>query len=149
MRLFLNLIITFRDFLASLCSKINKFTRINKDMWTNDRLNILEDYLSSNQQRLLIVYIDQHTSSLQLLHSIPSIANSINITHGLYYFIRKNDSPDRITSIDEFLKHIRFGYINGKSISCLTALVSTLFGPLFMDNTTVQDSMSIHLSHDI
>jgi len=112
-------------------------------MWTNDVLNILEDYLSSNQQRLLIAYINQHTSSLQLLHSIPSIATSNNITHGgLCYFIRKNDSSDRITTINEFLKYIRFGYINGKSISCLTAFVSTLFGPLFMDNMTVQDSMS-------
>jgi hypothetical protein len=108
-------------------------------MWTNDRLNILEDYLSSNQQRLLIVYIDQHTSSLQLLHSIPP--NSMNFIHSLYYFIRKNDALGHITSIDEFLKQIRFGYIHGKSIPCLTALVSTLFGPLFMDNTTVQDSM--------
>ena len=46
-----------------------------------------------------------------------------------------------IISIDEFLKQIQFGCINGKSIPCLTALVSTLFGPLFMDDTTVQDSM--------
>jgi len=111
-------------------------------MWTNDLLNILEDYLSSNQQRLLIAYINPHTSSLQFLHSIPSIATSSNITHSLCYFIRKTDSTDRITTINEFLKYIRFGYINGKSISCLTALVSTLFGPLFMDNMTVQDSIS-------
>jgi hypothetical protein len=109
-------------------------------MWTNDRLNILEDYLASNQQHLLIVYIDRRTSTLQLLHSIPSMASAIDINHGLCYFIRKNNhSQERITSIDEFLQCIRFGYINGKSISCLTALVSTLFGPLFMDNTTVQD----------
>jgi hypothetical protein len=110
-------------------------------MWTNDLLTILEDYLSSNQQRLLIAYINQRTSSLQLLHSIPSITISNNITHGLCYFLRRNDSSERITSINEFLKSIRFGYIHGKSISCLTALVSTLFGPLFMDNMTVQDSM--------
>jgi hypothetical protein len=107
-------------------------------MWTNDQLNILENYLSSNQQRLLIAYIDQHTSSFQLLHSLPSIATSI---HGLCYFIRRNDSADQITSINEFLKYIRFGYIHGQEISSLTALVSTLFGPLFMDNTTVQDRM--------
>jgi hypothetical protein len=111
-------------------------------MWTNDQLNILEDYLSSNQHQLLIAYINQHTLSLQLHHSIPSLTTSNNITHGLCYFIRKSDSLDRITSINEFLKYIRFGYINGKSISCLTALVSTLFGPLFMDNMTVQDSIS-------
>jgi hypothetical protein len=108
-------------------------------MWTDDRLNILENYLSSNQQRLLIAYIDSHSSSLQLLYSIPP--NSINIIHSLYYFIRKSDSSGHLNSIDEFLKQIRFGYINGKSIPCLTALVSTLFGPLFMDNTTIQDSM--------
>jgi hypothetical protein len=109
-------------------------------MWTSDRLKILEDYLASNQQRLLIVYIDRRTSTLQLLHSIPSLASANDINHGLCYFIRKNDhSPERITSIDEFLQYIRYGYINGQSISCLTALVSTLFGPLFMDNTTVQD----------
>jgi len=113
-------------------------------MWTNDQLNILEDYLSSNQHHLLIAYINQHTSSLQLHHSIPLLATSDNITHGLCYFIRKNDSLDRITSINEFLKYIRFGYINGKSISCLTALVSTLFGPLFMDNMSIQDSMSYY-----
>ena len=105
-------------------------------MWTNDLLNILEDYFSSNQNRLLITYVDRHSSSLQLLYSIPSSVSS------LYYFIRKNNSPERILSIDEFLKHIRFGYINEKSMACLTALVSALFGPLFTDNMTVQDSMS-------
>lgn len=109
-------------------------------MWTNDLLNLLDDYLSSNEYRLLIAYINPHTSLLQLLHSIPLN----NITHGLYYFIRKNDSIARITTINEFLKYIQFGYINGKSIPCLTALVSTLFGPLFMDNMTIQDSMSIN-----
>jgi len=115
---------------------------LTNDKWTNNLINILEDYLSSNQQKLLIAYVDQHTSSLQLLHAIPPIFSSNNNIYSLCYLIRKNDSPNPITSIDEFLKHIRFGYVNGKSIPCLTALVSTLFGPLFMNNTNVQDSTS-------
>lgn len=106
-------------------------------LWTEDRLEILEDYLSSNSHRLLIIYIDPSTSSLQLHHSIPSL----HVNHGLCYLIRKTDSPDHIQSVSEFLKFIRFGYITGKAIVCLTALVSTLFGPLFLDNSTVQDCM--------
>lgn len=109
-------------------------------MWTDDRLHLLEEYLTSNEQRLLIVHIDPRTSTLELLHSIPSI----DISHGLCYFIRKNNTPHKsIVSIEEFLQTIQFGYIHGNSISCLTALVSTLFGPLFMDNTTVRDRRMI------
>lgn len=106
-------------------------------MWTDDRLNLLERYLTSNEQRLLIVYIDPHTSSLELTHTIPSTTSTIDIRHGLCYFIRKNTNVPK--SIEEFLQTIQFGYIHGKSISCLTALVSTLFGPLFMDDATVRD----------
>lgn len=105
-------------------------------MWTDDRLHFVDNYLASNEQRLLIVYIDQRTSTLELLHSIPAM----DISHSLCYFIRKNNiSLKSIVSIEEFLQTIQFGYIHGNSISCLTALVSTLFGPLFMDNTTVRD----------
>ena len=110
-------------------------------MWTNALLAILETYLSSKEQRFLIAFIDPYTSSLRLVHSIPFAATSMNSIHSLCYFIRKSDSSDCITSIDDFLKQIRYGYINGKSISCLTALVSTLFGPLFMNDTTIHDSM--------
>lgn len=109
-------------------------------MWTDDLLNILEEYLLSNTHHLLIAFINQSTASLQLLHSISKISN--NITQGLCYFIRKNDSITQITSIQEFLQYIRFGYIHGNSISCLTAVTSTLFAPLFMDNMTIHDSIS-------
>ncbi|CAF4716798.1 unnamed protein product [Rotaria socialis] len=110
------------------------------EMWTKDLLSVLENFLSSKRQYLLIAYVDRHTSTLQLLHSIPSMAKSIDKIYNLCYFIRKNDSTEFITSIDAFLKQILFGFINGKSIHCLTALVSTLFGPLFMDNSTIQDT---------
>ena len=113
-------------------------------MWTDDRLNLLENYLTSNEQRLLIVYIDPHTSSLELAHTISSTTGTIDISHGLCYFIRKNTTVPK--SIEEFLQTIQFGYIHGKSISCLTALVSTLFGPLFTDDTTIRDRRMIILS---
>ncbi|CAF0762898.1 unnamed protein product [Adineta steineri] len=119
--------------------KLIKLPELTTDMWTEECIKILEDYLSSNQQKLLIVYVDPDNSSLQLLHTIPLTTIFNNLNHSLCYFIRRNDAIDVITSIDEFLKHIRFGYINGKSISCITAFVSTLFEPLFMNNTIVQD----------
>ncbi|CAF4640561.1 unnamed protein product [Rotaria sp. Silwood1] len=118
-------------------------------MWTDDLLTTLEKYLSSNQQRVLIVYVDQHTSSLQLLHSIPSTATSINTIYNLCYFIRKIDASDCIISIDDFLKQIQFGCINGKSIPCLTALVSILFGPLFMDITKIQEMIKNDFANEL
>lgn len=110
-------------------------------MWTEDLQSILQNFLLSNEHRILIAYMDQHTSSLQLVYSIATMANSINTIYHLCYFIRKHDSLVCITSITEFLKHIQFGNIHGKSIPCLTAIVSTLFGPLFMDNASVHDSI--------
>ena len=107
-------------------------------MYTNDLINVLEDYLSSNQHPLLIAYVDDHTSSLHLVHSVPS-----NLTHQFCYFIRKNNCKEHITSINELIESVRFGYINGKSIPSLTSLISTLFGPLFLENMTIQDSISL------
>ncbi|CAF4112770.1 unnamed protein product, partial [Rotaria magnacalcarata] len=125
--------------LLNYVQKLITLPELTDEMWTKDLLSILENFLSSKRQCLLIACVDRHTSTLQLLHSIPSMAKSIDKIYSLCYFIRKNDSTEFITSIDEFLKQILFGFINGKSIQCLTALVSTLFGPLFMDNSTVQD----------
>ncbi|CAF2418248.1 unnamed protein product [Rotaria sp. Silwood2] len=141
----LNILSTSIDIsLLDYVQKLIILPELTDEMWTNDRLTILENYLSSNQQRVLIAYVDRRTASLQLLHSISSTGISVNIIYNLCYLIRKIDSSDCIISIDEFLKQIQFGCVNGKSIPCLTAFVSTLFGPLFMDNTTVQDSIELN-----
>ena len=110
------------------------------EIWTDDLVQILDNFLSSNQQRVLIGYIDQGTDSLQLLHTVPPSSASTDHRNALCYLIRKADSPSRLTSIDEFLREVRFGCINGRSMACLTALVSSLFGPLLIDNVAVQDS---------
>ncbi|CAF4217873.1 unnamed protein product [Rotaria sp. Silwood2] len=146
----LNILSTTIDIsLLDYVQKLIILPELTDEMWTNDRLTILENYLSSNQQRVLIAYVDRRTASLQLLHSISSTGISVNIIYNLCYLIRKIDSSDCIISIDEFLKQIQFGCVNGKSIPCLTAFVSTLFGPLFMDNTTVQDMIKNDFSSEL
>ena len=111
-------------------------------MWTDDLKHTLETYLSCNASKLLIVYIDRDAFSLQLLHAIPLAIILNHSSLDLCYFIRRNNSPNLINTIEDFLKYIQYGYIMSRSIECLTALVSTLFEPLFMSNVAVQDSMS-------
>ncbi|CAF0769681.1 unnamed protein product [Adineta ricciae] len=126
----------------SLLNYFQDFIRLpglTNDMWTDDLKHILETYLSCNESKLLIMYIDRDTSSLQLLHDIPLVITLNHSSLNLCYFIRRNHSPDLINTIEDFLKYIQYGYIIGRSIACLTALVSTLFEPLFMSNVAVQD----------
>lgn len=102
-------------------------------------MKILEDYLSTNTHRLLIVCTDEVTSIVQIHHSISS---NFDLNHGLYYFIRKTDSSDQIESVSHFLRSVRFGYLTGKAIPCLTAIISALVGPLFTNNNHIQDRTS-------
>jgi hypothetical protein len=113
---------------------------VTDDLWTNDLIEILTDFLRTNRQLLLIVYFDTNRSLLHVEHSIPIDFMSMLVKQSFYYFIRRNDSIEYIASIDEFLQHVRFGYVHGQAMTCLTSLLSTLFGPLVMDDMTIQDS---------
>lgn len=120
--------------------KLIELPELTEESWTDHLITVLSNFLSSNQQSLLIAYIDHRSSSLQLLHSIPIHFFALDANSKLYYFIRKTPSLPQITSADEFLQRVRFGCVPGKAIRCLTSLVSALFEPLVMDNMSVQDS---------
>ncbi|KAJ3403337.1 hypothetical protein HDV05_007876, partial [Chytridiales sp. JEL 0842] len=108
------------------------------DMWNEDLLSLVADFLQDPARRKVLVYIDQERKPAALC-MVPTIP-----THSvdqLMYFIKDAMAKEEKLDHDNFEKKIQYGTVTGNTMESLLRLMQGVYVPLFFENKQWPESV--------
>ena len=109
---------------------------LTEDMWSVEHDFKMNEFLTKNEKKTLIVFINNEGQS-----PVVTVQNEIptNPTELFIYFTKTHYSQE-INNKELFQKNVQFGAFSGKHLTSLLRLTSGLYAPLFFNNDTWPDS---------
>ena len=101
-------------------------------MWKDHHVSTVNKFISSPNQQILLVYMDQQ-NGLTLCSSIPPFP-----VEEIAFFAR--DENAEITE-ENFIRVVQFGTVQGNYVNGLLRTMHDLYAPTFFENQTWPDSI--------
>lgn len=114
---------------------------LTNEMWDDTHDEKMLEFLSTNDKKTLIVFINEENGKSNLVCQNEMPTNPME----LFVYFTKTHYVQEINSKELFQKNIQFGAFNGKHLTSLLRLTSGLYAPLFFGNDTWPDSKKITL----